>query len=191
MTTPRAPRADAVRNRRRILDAARTEVDAHGADAAMEDIARTAGVAVGTLYRHFPSKTDLVAAVIDEFVGTVAEDAEASLARARAGSRAATEVAGFLSRVTDSAAAQHHVKAAARALGLEVLRKEPDELAAAAALSELLVMAQEAGDIRAGITLEDMYLLMATVPSDQPPAARERWLQLLHAGIDSAGSLEA
>jgi AcrR family transcriptional regulator len=61
----RALRADAARNRERILAAAREVFARDGREAQMEDIARRAGVGVGTLYRHFPTKTDLVAAAVD------------------------------------------------------------------------------------------------------------------------------
>ena len=56
-------RADAARNRAKILDAATAAFDEHGTDASLEDIARTAGVGVGTLYRHFPTRLDLIEAV--------------------------------------------------------------------------------------------------------------------------------
>ena len=62
-------RADAVRNRASILEAARRLVAEQGTEVAMGEIARAAGVAVGTLYRHFPNKTDLLAAVVNEYVG--------------------------------------------------------------------------------------------------------------------------
>lgn len=58
----RRPRADAARNRAAILDAARQAL-ASGADPSLEGIARSAGVGIGTLYRHFPTREDLVAAV--------------------------------------------------------------------------------------------------------------------------------
>jgi hypothetical protein len=53
----------------------------------------------------------------------------------------------------------------------------------AAALAELLIMGQSAGDIRDGITLDDIYLLMETVPSDKPAVIHDRWLQLMLPGI--------
>jgi AcrR family transcriptional regulator len=59
-------RADAQRNRRRVLDAARTAFARDGVTASLDDIARAAGVGPGTLYRHFPTRDRLVRAVIDD-----------------------------------------------------------------------------------------------------------------------------
>jgi AcrR family transcriptional regulator len=60
---PRKPRADAERNRLRLLDTAKAAFAAKGADASLEDIAQSAGVGIGTLYRHFPNRDALIAAV--------------------------------------------------------------------------------------------------------------------------------
>jgi AcrR family transcriptional regulator len=77
-TSSRTPRADAVRNRLRVLDAAQEAFADHGDEAQMDDVARRAGVGVGTLYRHFPTKSALAAAVlerqIDELERFVMED---------------------------------------------------------------------------------------------------------------------
>jgi AcrR family transcriptional regulator len=59
-------RADAVRNRGKVLEAARAAFAEHGAEAQMEDVARRAGVGVGTVYRHFPTKQALAEALIEE-----------------------------------------------------------------------------------------------------------------------------
>ncbi|HLV99056.1 MAG TPA: helix-turn-helix domain-containing protein [Ktedonobacterales bacterium] len=59
----RAMRADAQRNYANLLKVARAAVTERGADISLEDIARTAGVAIGTLYRHFPTRQDLLEAV--------------------------------------------------------------------------------------------------------------------------------
>ena len=72
-------RADAVRNRTSILEAARRLVAEQGTEVAMGEIARAAGVAVGTLYRHFPNKADLLAAVVNEYVEALADDAFADV----------------------------------------------------------------------------------------------------------------
>jgi AcrR family transcriptional regulator len=61
--TDRKPRADAQRNRDRILEVAKQEFTRVGANASLEDIARKAGVGPGTLYRHFPTREDLLVAV--------------------------------------------------------------------------------------------------------------------------------
>ena len=65
-TTARPMRADAARNRRLVLDAARDAFTRHGVTASLDDVARAAGVGPGTLYRHFPTRDALVLAVIDD-----------------------------------------------------------------------------------------------------------------------------
>ncbi len=59
----RRPRADAQRNRERILEVARLAFTRHGVEATLDDIARQAGIGSGTLYRHFPARDDLIEAV--------------------------------------------------------------------------------------------------------------------------------
>lgn len=61
--TARKPRADAVRNRERVLDAAKIVFNAGGPEASLEAVARRAGVGIGTLYRHFPTREALFEAV--------------------------------------------------------------------------------------------------------------------------------
>ena len=59
----RKPRADAQRNRERILDVAKEAFARHGANASLDDIAKQVGVGPGTLYRHFPTRAELLQAV--------------------------------------------------------------------------------------------------------------------------------
>ena len=61
--TGRKPRADAKRNRQRLLEAARAQFDQQGTAVSLEEIARKAGVGIGTLYRHFPTRDVLIADV--------------------------------------------------------------------------------------------------------------------------------
>jgi AcrR family transcriptional regulator len=70
-------RADARRNRERILDAARATFSEHGSEAQMDEIARRAGLGVGTLYRHFPTKDLLVGELIKIKLGDFAARARA------------------------------------------------------------------------------------------------------------------
>lgn len=76
----RAPRADALRNRAALVEAARAAFVDVGEDASLEGIARTAGVGIGTLYRNFPRREDLIAAVYAGELEGVAQAADALLA---------------------------------------------------------------------------------------------------------------
>src|SRR3979411_66808 len=75
--TVRRPRADAVRNRERVLEAAKIVFSAGGADASLEAVAKRAGVGIGTLYRHFPTREALFEAVYRREVQQLGELAEA------------------------------------------------------------------------------------------------------------------
>src|SRR5437588_3442180 len=74
--TLRKPRADAVRNRDRVLEAAKVVFSAGGAEASLEAVARAAGVGIGTLYRHFPTREALFEAVYRREVQHLADLAE-------------------------------------------------------------------------------------------------------------------
>src|ERR1700742_5244053 len=72
----RKPRADAIRNRELVLEAAKAVFSAGGPDASLEAVARRAGVGIGTLYRHFPSREELFEAVYRREVEQLGELAE-------------------------------------------------------------------------------------------------------------------
>jgi AcrR family transcriptional regulator len=72
----RRPRADAVRNRERLLEAAKAVFSAGGPEASLEAVARRAGVGIGTLYRHFPTREALFEAVYRREVQQLVELAE-------------------------------------------------------------------------------------------------------------------
>jgi len=72
-------RADARRNYELLVDAARQELKEHGEGASMEAIAKRAGVGIGTLYRHFPKRIDLVEAVYRNDVDVLIASAERAL----------------------------------------------------------------------------------------------------------------
>jgi AcrR family transcriptional regulator len=74
--TVRRPRADAVRNRERVLEAAKAVFSAGGPDASLEAVAKRAGVGIGTLYRHFPTREALFEAVYRREVQQLSELAE-------------------------------------------------------------------------------------------------------------------
>ena len=176
-------RADAVRNRASILEAARRLVAEQGTEVVMGEIARAAGVAVGTLYRHFPNKTDLLAAVVNEYVEALADDAQDAWARVEAGrSDAAQELLGFLERALEMISRSHAAKTVARALGAEVEYAEP-ETRATEALGRLIEEGRASGRLRSDLTVSDLYILMVFYPGDGSPEVRRRWLELIHPGL--------
>ena len=73
MSTLAVMRSDARRNRERLIEAAKEAFAAHGPEAQMDDIARRAGVGVGTLYRHFPTKGALVGEMMSAKLTGIAE----------------------------------------------------------------------------------------------------------------------
>src|SRR5436853_3481805 len=72
----RKPRVDAIRNRERVLEAAKAVFSAGGPEASLEAVAKRAGVGIGTLYRHFPTREDLFEAVYRREVEQLSELAE-------------------------------------------------------------------------------------------------------------------
>jgi AcrR family transcriptional regulator len=185
MTASRPLRADAARNRGRILDAANRQITAGGPEVPMEVIADDAGVAVGTLYRHFPTKQDLIRAVLDAYLQELIREAEAAAARIETGARAADELTGFARLVMESAASNKAVKAAARALGAGY-DEAAHEQRGHAALERFIAAARAGGDLRDDLAVDDFYLFFATVPIDQPAAVRERWFTLMMDGFRAA-----
>jgi AcrR family transcriptional regulator len=148
-------RRDAQANRDRIVSAARAAFAAEGVEVPVEEIARRAGVGMGTLYRHFPAKEDLIDAVLEDAFAAFIGAAEQALAEqdAWAGFR------GFLERVFALHAENRGLKdiIAMRAHGrarAEAMRTRMRPL-----LRRLIERAQEQGALRADFTAEDMPLV--------------------------------
>lgn len=178
-----ARRADAVRNRAAILEAAKRLVAEQGTEVAMGEVARVAGVAVGTLYRHFPNKADLLAAVVNEYVEALADDAQGAWECVEAGrSDADQELLGFLGRALEMIARSHAAKSVARALGAEVEYAEP-ETRATEALGRLIEAGRSSGRLRRDLTVSDLYILMVFYPGEGSAEVRRRWLELIRPGL--------
>jgi AcrR family transcriptional regulator len=147
-------RADARRNRERVLEAARELFAASGIAAPLDDIAARAGVGPGTVYRHFPTKEALFEAVTAARLHDLVE-----FARARA---AADDPAAafdeFLDRLTEEAAAKRNVPEAFTTPGADGLAPVREELHAA--LAVLVRRAQEVGAVRREIRVPDLLILL-------------------------------
>lgn len=179
----RARRADAQRNVGSLLEAARSVFASSGVDAPAKEIADLAGVGVGTLYRHFPQRSDLVKAVFQRGVDACA-DAAPALAAAH-GPGAALEM--WLRRYTEFvgtkrglAAALHSGDPAYGALpGYFMQRLEP-------ALRSLLDAAMASGEIRAGTSARDLLYAVANLCMPVPgagPDYSQRMVALLVDGL--------
>ncbi len=179
-------RADARRSRAKLLEAATAAFAENGADAPLEDIARRAGVGIGTLYRHFPTRTDLqagvfrsqvdaVCATADELIGNVsAEQAFAGSVRA---------IAGYL--ITK--------RGLARAL-MDSLGKDSELISACSlrmrdTLDRLLDHAQQAGVLRPDVTAHDVLRLVhgIVMATETAPQDTDRLLGMMLDGL-RAGS---
>ena len=171
-------RADARRSRARILDTARVQIIEHGPNVGMSEIAKAAGLAVGTLYRHFPTKTDLVGDVITEQIERLVDAAEAAWARVETGSAASEELLVFMRGVIETAADNGALKVAAQTLGTE-FACPPAAARGTAALRKIIASGQDSGSVREDLAEAGLYLLVATGPLDHPKQTRERWLELI------------
>ena len=189
MTTssPRPLRADAARNRALLLAAAADEFAEHGLDASVADIARRAGVGKGTVFRHFPTKDDLIAAIVLDRI----EDLSATGERLLDAEDPGTALLEFL-----TAAAQQRqqrdlsfLQGAADQPAVDRARTRMSE-----AIHALVARAREHGAIRADVTAEDIFLLMCApnyvtgyVPDASPDLWR-RYLAIIFDGLRPEGA---
>jgi len=159
-TGERPLRADARRNRERLLVAAVEAFGRDGADVPLETIAARAGVGVGTLYRNFPDRNALVEAAYRHEVEALCERAPQLLAQQPSGIAALRE---WMDAFVRYAAAKQGMKEALRAsVGSEGLLSETRELILAA-LGELLVAGSRDGSVRADVDAGDVWRAMGAV----------------------------
>jgi AcrR family transcriptional regulator len=186
-------RADARRNRERVLTAARAVFAEQGREAQMDDVARQAEVGVGTVYRHFPTKEALIEALaIDSFERVVAKAKEA------------LEIEDPWEALTATLWAGAEILADDRALSElmalipgPMLQGLPVEQELNATMTELLRRAQESGALRADVILDDIPMLMcgigsATRKEHRCPDAWRRHLSIVIDGLranTASGSL--
>jgi AcrR family transcriptional regulator len=175
-------RSDAQRNRERLLIEARTLFAERGADASLEEVARRAGVGVGTLYRHFPTREALLEAVL-------ADDIKAlrSVAEGLCTSPSAREGLGAWLRALLAEATKYRNMSEPLMKTLKnELSDECQEMLAAG--ERLLVGAQKAGEVRADASIDDLIHAVAGVAwaSEQDssdPAVADRLLALMIDGL--------
>jgi AcrR family transcriptional regulator len=186
VSAPRPMRADAQRNYERLLSAAVAVFAERGADdASLEEIARRAGVGIGTLYRHFPTRQALLEAVYRDQVEAVRAKADELLSS----ESPADALADWLRALASFSSTKHSLTSAL----LATLGKDSELLSSCSAVicgaaEELLTRAQQAGVVRPDADARDLIRLVHAVnlaaqhaPTD--PGQRDRLIGLVLDGL--------
>lgn len=182
---PKELRADAQRNLARVLDAARAVLAEQGVDAPVSAIAERAGVGVGTVFRRFPTKDELLAALFAQRGRTLVEAADEALRRSDAGG-------AFRDFVEAAAGMQLADRGFCDSVGSHLFaRAELRELFETVRLRTraLVKRAQAAGELRLDVTAEDVLVLVHGVAhtgqmlEEAAPGAWRRYLGLALDGL--------
>ena len=178
---PRRRRADARRNVEALLDAARKVFDTSGVDAPAKEITDLAGVGVGTLYRHFPQRSDLVKAVVESGIDAVA-DAGPALAAAHEPGEALTR---WIDRYTALLGAKRGLAAALHS-GDPAFAGLPGYFMGrlAPALSTLLDAAAAAGEVHGDVDAEDLLYAIAQLCQSVPGRGPEHGRRMVGVLVD-------
>ncbi|MFF8774530.1 TetR/AcrR family transcriptional regulator [Kitasatospora sp. NPDC015120] len=180
-TQDRPLRADAARNRARLLDTATEVFATRGVGVPTEEIARAAGVGVGTLFRHFPTKEALLEAVMVRRLETIA----ASAARVAAESAPADALFACFRLIAEQSAGKNAFAQALAAAGVDIRTSlHPSSTAVRNLLADVLHRAQQAGTARPELTLPELLALLvgANAALEQlgpDPTARSHVLDIL------------
>jgi AcrR family transcriptional regulator len=178
---PRRLRADAARNRQRLIDAAAEVFAARGLDATLDDIARHAGVNVATAYRHFANKHELAREFLQQCVDRSAAIAEAAAAEPDPWAGLTLFLQRSLEMISSNRAL---VDVLTRAYGAEYF----DELLTRTfgPLGQLLARGRDAGTVRADVTATDFAPIMemlSAITALGVPGLPHRYIGLILAGL--------
>lgn len=181
---PHALRADARRNRAAILEAAEAVFSSAGPGAPIDEVARRAGVGVGTLYRHFPTKEDLLGALVAAHAEPLVEAAQDAL-RARDPGPA---LFGLIRHLAIQFVRFRALADAIAAAGIDLQSSKAahsDQLMAV--FAEVLARAQRAGAVRGDVTASDVTTVMGALCHAQAvsrdPSSLSRYVDLLCDGL--------
>jgi len=179
---PAKMRADARRSRAKLLDAATAAFAEHGADAPLDDVARRAGVGIGTLYRHFPTRLDLQAAVFRSQVQSVCSTADELVATATP----EQAFAGWLRALGGYLVTKRGLSSSLIAgLGKDSELMTTCWTAMRDTADRLLGHAQQAGVLRPDVSADDVLRLVhgIVVSTERSPEQTDRLLSLMFDGL--------
>jgi AcrR family transcriptional regulator len=176
-------RADARRNRERVLTAARAVFSESGREAQMDDVARRAMVGVGTVYRHFPTKEALIDAIAAEAFERLVAVAQEQLAREGDPWDALVQTLWAGAEILAGDRAVSEIMAETNgpvAVDLETQRQM------SATMEQLLARARDAGALRADVILDDIPMLMCGIGTAncKPHIVPDAWRRHLSIVID-------
>ena len=179
IASPRPLRRDAERNRQRILASAKVLFAEYGVDVGLDDIARHAGVGVGTAYRRFPDREVLIDELLEDKISEIEAIAEAALSL----DDPWDGLVSFLEQSQQKHASDRGLKQA-----LLVPTRGAERLAAARGRIEpkvrsLIDRARESGDLRPDFEAEDFPLLVGNATHDLAPEIWRRYLRILIDGL--------
>jgi AcrR family transcriptional regulator len=160
-----ALRADAERNRKLVLEAARAVFAEHGLDAGVAEVAERAGVGVATIFRRFPTKNDLLAALL--------------LARVREIADLAQGAATLREFMTEAVALHMSDRGFSESIGKELFERaelEHEREEARVLVGSLLRRAQRAGEVREDVTADDLAVVLLGIARAAPPDGWQRYL---------------
>ncbi|PXX63967.1 TetR family transcriptional regulator [Nocardia tenerifensis] len=188
MSTPLPPnrtgRTDARRNRERVLAAARALFAERGDEVQMPELAKAAGVGVGTVYRHFPTRGDLIEAVAEHRFAELAE-----YARTECRNRPERGLELYLAKVGEVLAGDRGLSSAIEA-ARGTTESEPRGAARAeleAAVRDLLDDGRAAGSIRADATVGDVYMLVGALSATIRTGSGD-WRRLIDLAMNGLGA---
>ena len=180
-------RADARRNREELLDIARQVIAEEGVDASLRDIARRAGVGIGTLYRHFPTREALLAAVIDGGVRRLT---------ARAGQLSAElpPDQALESWLRDMAGRIGPYEGLPKTMTGALIHNDSALYATCAEMmsagEDLLSRAQQTGAVRADVQWPDMFTAVAAISGIAVQSGKDAAVRVLDVYLDGLRATE-
>jgi AcrR family transcriptional regulator len=189
-TLTRKPRTDAERNRQQIVAVARAAFAADGLDLPIREIARRAGLGVATVYRHFPSRSDLISAVLSEQVTLCGAEMQAALADPdpwRA-------LCGTIHRFAERQVGDRGLNEALLGSHTAGVMFAEQRRAHATALTRLFERARSTGAVRDGVSVEDVRVGLLAIasfralPAEKAATAIQRLANLLLAGLSQRQS---
>jgi AcrR family transcriptional regulator len=187
-------RADARRNRDAVLAAAKEQFAEQGLDAQMPEIAKAAKVGVGTVYRHFPTKDDLIDALVAERFERIAEFGEQALEQAKEDPWGA-----FCDYMRFSVELQANDRAISQVFSsrTDVMQAHAESSGTIERSEKLLKLAQRSGDLRRDAEVEDVPMIIcglghvseaASAGRMAPGMSWERFLAIVLDGLRAPGS---